>query len=166
MIDRAGGRGVSLDNVRDSDALAKSLTRWLRPLTFELRSGVQVTALLADSIGAWGEAHGWRVRREVAGRASHPAGRRGYLDLICYPRDEPPVAIEIDRTNKLWSLAKLRAEEASGSSAIWVRWGYPERIPKPGDVAPIGLVVFDVVYHPQLANRSRMYSRPKSLTRC
>lgn len=150
--------------MRDSGALAKSLTLWLRPLAFDLRSGVQVTALLADRIGAWSEAQGWQVRREVAGRASHPAGRRGYLDLICYPFDEPPVAIEIDRTNKQWSLAKLRAEAASGSSAIWVRWGYPERIPKPEDIAPIGLVVFEVVYHRQSANVSRMYSRPKSLS--
>jgi hypothetical protein len=50
--------------------------------------------------------------------------RLGFVDVLIrrgLPR--PDVAIEIDSTDKPWSVVKLQHAAAGGMHGIWVRWG-------------------------------------------
>jgi len=47
----------------------------------------------------------------------------GYLDLIVHRgQGEVDIAVEIDQTDKPWSVAKLQYAMALGMEAVWIRW--------------------------------------------
>jgi len=86
-----------------------------------------VTKSITAEIVRWALSCGWQVRTEARVELPLPAdGRRrvGFVDVLI--RRAPPeadVAIEIDSTDKPWSVAKLKHAAAAGMHAIWVRWG-------------------------------------------
>ncbi|AEV87853.1 hypothetical protein ACWT_6840 [Actinoplanes sp. SE50] len=100
-----------------------------------------MTALVTEHVAAWADGQGWHVAREVPARIARQTRNGPYqarLDMMCQrPGNLPPVAIEIDRTGKVWSLRKLVAEADAGAVALWVRWRGRTRIAIPAD---IGLV--------------------------
>ncbi|WIM99954.1 hypothetical protein ACTOB_003624 [Actinoplanes oblitus] len=100
-----------------------------------------MTALLTEHVVGWASDQGWRPEREVRGRIVRQTingPRQARLDVVCErPGGLPPVAIEIDRTGKVWSLQKLIAEADAGAVALWVRWRGRTQIAVP---AEIGLV--------------------------
>ena len=52
------------------------------------------------------------------------AEQLGFVDvLISRGGAAPHVAIEIDSTDKAWSVVKLQHAAAAGMHAVWVRWG-------------------------------------------
>jgi hypothetical protein len=49
--------------------------------------------------------------------------RMGYVDVFARFRDRSMLAVELDRGNKAWSLAKLRyCNTVQRTEALWVRW--------------------------------------------
>lgn len=62
----------------------------------------------------------------------------GYLDFVLEKGNER-FAIEIDSSNKKWSLQKLLHAHGLGYKAIWIRWCVPMRINVPNDVYLIDL---------------------------
>jgi hypothetical protein len=109
--------------VTDTDDLAAVL--------FALETGTlttgAVTTRITRAVVEWAATHGWRARGEA--RVSVPASegeraQRGFVDVIVHRGpEEPDLAIEIDSTDKPWSVAKLRHAVAAGMHAIWIRWG-------------------------------------------
>lgn len=79
-----------------------------------------MTARITRAVVEWALANGWAPRTE----ARVDAGQLGFVDVIvCRAHGQPDLAIEIDSTNKPWSVAKLRHAVAAGMEGIWVRWG-------------------------------------------
>jgi hypothetical protein len=131
-----------MDLALRSSRAAESLSRWLAPLAFSDWSAPRVTAALTRGVVDWGVAHGWRVRCEVPSIAGLPGAhpdRPGYLDVVCERLDGPPIAIEIDRTDKQWSSRKLLCEADAGAVAVWVRWGSPRTWTVPHPVALVDI---------------------------
>lgn len=133
----------------ETAALAASLAAWLAPVEIRGLSGRQTTALLTDRVAEWARSQGWSVRFEVASRITRTVNRaaggssewQGRLDVVCSRRPgQPPVAIEIDRNNKRWSVEKLSAEAAAGSVALWVRWRGGTDIDVPATVGLVDIV--------------------------
>ena len=85
------------------------------------------TTQITMEITRWALDHGWFPRAEARVRLPRSSGqhpRLGYVDLVINRGPVgPDLAIEIDSTDKPWSLAKLRYAAAAGMHAIWVRWG-------------------------------------------
>lgn len=132
-----------MDLTLRSTRAAESLTRWLAPLSFTDWSAPRVTSTLTQGVVDWGVAHCWRVRREVPSIAGLPGAhpdRPGYLDVVCERLDGPPIAIEIDRTDKQWSARKLLCEADAGVVAVWVRWGSPRTWIVPHPVALVDIL--------------------------
>jgi hypothetical protein len=71
----------------------------------------------------------------------YPAGnidnRNAYIDFVCTQRrgfnQGSSLAIEIDSSNKIWSLTKLLEMKNRGFDCVWIRWNAQIRvIPSPG----------------------------------
>lgn len=136
-----------------------SLARWLAPWTFVDWSAARVTSELTRAVVAWGAAHRWRVRREVPSLAGLPGDhpdRPGYLDVVCERLDGPPIAIEIDRTDKQWSARKLLIEADAGVVPVWVRWGEAGTWIVP---PPVALVIVETTCRRDGSRGRRLYSR-------
>ena len=88
-----------------------------------------VTAQITRAIVRWAHTHAWRVRTEArveVGRDTSE-GQLGFVDVVVSRGgDLPDVAIEIDSTDKPWSVVKLQHAVRAGMHAIWVRWGDDE----------------------------------------
>ena len=110
------------------DVLVGRLQTNLQALDFSGLSTRQTTAILTTKVAAiLRDLHTGEVRLE------HPCPnpivspttgklRQGYLDLALIENGRIAVAIEIDRSNKRFSLAKLEAMKSIGALCIWVRW--------------------------------------------
>ncbi|MET7327977.1 hypothetical protein [Nonomuraea sp. NPDC005650] len=156
---RVAGKHSSVKLELRAQRAGQSLARWLAPLTFTDWSAARVTTELTRAVVAWGVAHGWRVRREMPSLAELPGAhpdRSGYLDVVCERLDGPPIAIEIDQTEKPWSARKLLVEADSGVVPVWVRWGEPQSGTVP---EPVALVVFVTTCRAVGPTRRRLYSR-------
>jgi hypothetical protein len=87
----------------------------------------QVTTRITRAVLEWAAARGWLARGEA--RVGVPVLEReraqlGFVDVIVRRGPaEPDLAIEIDSTDKPWSVVKLRHAAAAGMHPIWVRWG-------------------------------------------
>ncbi|WSN14766.1 hypothetical protein OG792_08070 [Micromonospora sp. NBC_01699] len=141
------------------EPIAASLAGRLAALAFVDRSQEQVTALLVEEIAAWATGRGWRVYRRAASVLPLPppyAHRHSFLDVACARPDGPPLAVEIDRTDRRRSVEKLLAEAAAGRIPIWVRWGSRGFEPPP---SPIHLVTCPVTARPGADPKARLYSR-------
>ena len=106
----------------------QSLQVWLEPLTFADLSRSATTEVLKAQVVAWARSHRFQTQTEVEAVAA--ARRRhkrsiGLLDVLATHPSGQQVAIEIDFTNKVWSIEKLAAEADAGKLAIWVKWGTP-----------------------------------------
>lgn len=144
---------------QDGERVAAALTDWLATLTFVDRSDSEVTALLVDSVAAWGAAQGWRVYRRAPSVMTLPppyTHRRSCLDVACARPAGAPIAIEIDRTDRRRSMEKLLAEAEAGRIPIWVRWGTGRFEPPP---LPIRMVTCQVTSRRGLTDRERLHSR-------
>lgn len=105
------------------------LAEVLFALDTENLATAQVTDVITRRIARWAHQCGWSVRTE--GRVDVPregavAAREqlGFVDvLIRRGGSLPDVAIEIDSTDKAWSVVKLQHAAASGMHGIWIRWG-------------------------------------------
>jgi hypothetical protein len=112
----------------DADQLAvDELANALFALPTEGLWTAAVTSRLTRRIVSWAGERGWVVRTEarviLPGRAG-AGDRLGYVDaLVLRSPDGHDLAIEIDSTDKDWSLAKLRHAAAAGMRAVWIRWG-------------------------------------------
>ena len=86
-----------------------------------------VTAAITRAIVRMARGCGWRVRTEARVDVPVRCGvseQLGFVDvLVSRGRPLPDVAIEIDSTDKPWSVVKLQHVAAAGMHAIWVRWG-------------------------------------------
>jgi hypothetical protein len=105
-----------------------SLQEWLARVEFTDLSRAAVTEQLTHQVMAWAQFHGFTVQTEVEAVATKrkPYGRHiGLLDVLCTHSSGQQIAVEIDNTNKVWSIEKLAAEADSGKLAIWVKWGAP-----------------------------------------
>ncbi|MEV0292576.1 hypothetical protein [Nocardia sp. NPDC050710] len=128
--------------------------------TFEWRkrTKAEVTQELTALVLRWSETHpGWQALTEspsVATTEIRSGIRHGRLDVAIDRLASPKLVIEIDSSNKQWSLEKLVAEAMTGAHAIWLRWGFPElRLPVP---EPVVLLFFD-------ATKRTWLSRQRSL---
>jgi hypothetical protein len=137
---------------------AASLAAWLDRVTFTDLTTEQVTVRLIDEVAGWAEAQGWRVyRRAPSVVPLPPPMQRQYsvLDVACARADGPPLAIEIDHTDRRRTIEKLLAEAQAGRIAIWLRWG-PGRFTAPP--APVHMVTCEVTRRAKLF--TRMPERP------
>jgi hypothetical protein len=94
------------------------------------------TGVITQSLQRWAEATGLQSAVEVTVPVPNDAGHWGRVDLILTARDGRALVIEIDRTHKPWSLAKLRHAQDAGAAAVWIRWGKGP-FTKPVDIATV-----------------------------
>lgn len=128
----------------DGAEVAASLAARLERVTFTDLNQDEVTALLGGAVADWGTGHGWRVYRRAASVFPLPPPyhhRRSILDVALARPDGPPVAVEIDHTDRRRSVDKLLAEAAAGRIAVWLRWGRGPFEPPP---APVWMVTCEV----------------------
>jgi hypothetical protein len=141
-----------------SSAIARSLQMWLDEVRFTGKDADQVTELLTVATAEWGQAQGWRVYRKARSVFPLPppyADRFSQVDVGCARAGEPPVVIEIDRTDRARSVEKLLAEAAAGHVAIWLRWAEG---PVAAPAAPVALVTYPVTRHAGAVQGGRRYS--------
>jgi hypothetical protein len=132
---------------------AADLAARLDRVTFTDLSADQVTLRLIDEIAGWADGHGWRVYRRAASVLPLPPplqDRHSVLDVACARPDGPPLAIEVDHTDRRRTVDKLIAEAAAGRVPIWVRWG-TGGFREPPD--PIRMVTLTVTRHGRLNTR-------------
>jgi hypothetical protein len=128
--------------------VAASLAARLDGLTFADLTADAVTALLIDTIADWADGHRWRVYRRAASVLPLPPPmqrQHSVLDVAAARPDGPPLAIEVDHTDRRRTVEKLLAEAAAGRVPIWVRWG-TGRFAVPPE--PVHLVAVEVDRHP------------------
>ncbi|UGT58866.1 hypothetical protein [Nocardia asteroides] len=111
----------------ETEKWTRSLADWLAPVRATGLTSSQTTALITAHTLEWARSKRWKPATEVPAliERSSANGRtyRGRLDVVCERSWwRPPIAIEIDRANKRWSLDKLIAEADAGHVALWVRW--------------------------------------------
>jgi hypothetical protein len=105
--------------VTDTDDLAGALFR----LENSTRTTAVVTAQITRAVIQWAAARGWTARTEARVGVGETA-RLGYVDVVVLRGPYlPDLAIEIDSTDKPWSVDKLRHAIAAGMEGIWIRWG-------------------------------------------
>ena len=84
------------------------------------------TARITGAIIEWAASRGWATRSEARVGVGE-AARLGFVDVIVLRQPgAPDLAIEIDSTDKPWSVDKLRHAAAAGMHPIWIRWGDDE----------------------------------------
>ncbi|BCB77673.1 hypothetical protein Pflav_040830 [Phytohabitans flavus] len=128
----------------DGERVAASLEGWLAGVTFADLGADEVTDLLVDAVVAWAEGQGWRAYRRAPSVMPLPPPyehRHSWIDLGCARPEGPPIAVEVDRTDRQRTVDKLLAEAEAGRVAIWLRWGTgPFAAPQP----PVHMVTCQV----------------------
>lgn len=154
-----------MDVTHDGAHTAASLAEWLGDLTFTDLSTDQTTTRVIDAIVEWAQRQSWRVYRRAPSVLPLPppmAGRHSVLDVACARPDGPPLAIEVDHTDRRRTIEKLTAEAAAGRTAIWVRWGVaPFAAPEP----PVHLVTCEVTRRSGPPGAGRLHSRSPAVDR-
>lgn len=97
-----------------------------------------ITAVICASIEQWAMQANFSVCAEVR----LPGLTRGndYAAVVDYVIGRPasaPLAIEIDRGNKQWSLAKLDHALKIGYEGLWIKWGKPITVEIPKGIEVI-----------------------------
>jgi hypothetical protein len=133
---------------------AAALAAWLDRITFTDFTTDQVIERIIDEVAGWGSAQGWRVYRRAPSVVTLPPPldrQHSVLDIACARPDGPPLAIEVDHTDRRRTVDKLLAEADAGRIAIWVRWGRPPAEPPP---PPVRLVTVEVTRRAKLHTRT------------
>ncbi|WP_051966928.1 hypothetical protein [Kitasatospora mediocidica] len=140
--------------VGESETLAATLHTYLSQthFTFAGLTGARATQCISVAVAQWARASGWRTRWEAPIRyIDPPREQRGgcriywsppwsaYLDLRLIRGSDPPVAVEIDRTDDSTAVDKLRDEALRGHPALWIRWHGTLRAELPAGVARLHL---------------------------
>ena len=106
----------------DTDDLARALFR----LETSTLTTSAVTARITRAVVGWAAARGWATRTEARVGVGEET-RLGFVDVIVLRQPTAPdLAIEIDSTDKSWSVDKLRHAAAAGMHPVWIRWGDDE----------------------------------------
>ena len=112
---------------RRSESVADEIATLLFALELDSLTTSAVTARITGAIVDWAFGRGWLPRIEARVAVALPRGADqslGFVDVIVRRGGaQPDLAIEIDSTDKPWSVTKLRHAVAGGMHAIWVRWG-------------------------------------------
>lgn len=81
------------------------------------------TELITSSIENFAQAQSFEYEKEVfLGLRRKTDGYKGLIDIIIKKLNEKQYAIEIDSSNKKWSLEKLLDAYKKGYVPIWIRW--------------------------------------------
>jgi hypothetical protein len=81
------------------------------------------TEFITSSIESFARGQGFEYEREAfLGLKRKTDGYKGLIDIIIKGPEEMLYAIEIDSSNKKWSLEKLLYSHSVGYVPIWVRW--------------------------------------------
>ena len=127
--------------------LVADLAARLDGLVFADLTTEQVTARIIDEVVSWGRGHGWRVYRRPPSVVPLPPPldkQHSVLDVGVARADGPPLAIEVDSTDRRRTVEKLLAEAEAGRVPIWVRWSaVPIAVPPP----PVRMVPLRVTRH-------------------
>jgi hypothetical protein len=146
---------------RDMD-FTDSLARLLFEIDTGRLSTAAVTAAITRAIVGWAHGQGWHARTEarVEVPTAHGNASRqlGFVDVLV-SRGPPHqhVAIEIDSTDKPWSVAKLQHVAAAGMHAIWVRWGDDEWAGVYDDIDVIQLRLIRRAQHAPRDNQATLW---------
>ena len=106
---------------------------------FKRGNRIEGTRFLTARVIEFSQTYGFSYQTEVSFGLTRPTSdRRGYLDFVL-EKDNERFAIEVDSSNKRWSLQKLLHAHSLGYGPIWIRWCVPIRIAVPEDVYMIDL---------------------------
>jgi hypothetical protein len=98
------------------------------------------TNLITSSIESFAQGRGWSCEREAfLGLSRKTSGLKGLVDIVIKSPEGIGYAIEIDSSNKKWSLEKLLHAHSIGYVPIWIRWCTKISIPIPTVVNLIDL---------------------------
>ena len=103
------------------------------------RSRSEGTTLITQTIEDVAKRHLLEYDREVFVGARRMDGKRGLCDFALITPDGKKIVIEIDSSNKKWSLTKLIEAHHLGNDAIWIRWNYPIKLDVPDCIHVIDL---------------------------
>lgn len=110
-----------------------------------------VTARITRAVVEWAALRGWAPRTEARVGVGEQA-RRGFMDVVVLRGPgQPDLAIEIDSTDKRWSVDKLRHAAAAGMHPIWIRWGDDEWA---GAFADVDVIQLRLMRRPQARART------------
>jgi len=121
-------------------AIGRTLHRSLTMLDLDGLPNTGITARISTEVArVLAESGLGKVYRELStgDRLQPPtssAPRRGYVDFAVIRADVVVLVIEIDRSDKRFSLTKLEHFRERGAAVIWVRWGKPTRLQVPDGV--------------------------------
>ena len=106
---------------------------------FKRGNRIEGTRFLTARVIEFSQMYGFSYQTEVSLGLKRPTSdRRGYLDFVL-EKDNERFAIEVDSSNKRWSLQKLLHARSLGYGPVWIRWCVPIRITVPEDVYLIDL---------------------------
>ncbi|HEX5594699.1 MAG TPA: hypothetical protein VFX61_01560 [Micromonosporaceae bacterium] len=143
----------------DGERVAASLASWLDRLTFVDLTTDEVTDRIIESTVEWASGEGWRVYRRAPSVLPLPpplSRQHSVLDVACARPVGPPIAIEIDHTDRRRTIDKLVAEASAGRIPIWVRWGVGRFNAPP---RPIHMVTCEVTRRNGSAGQGRLHTR-------
>jgi hypothetical protein len=153
-----------MDVAEDAERVTASLAAWLDRLTFQSLTTDEVTARIIESVVEWGSEAGWRVYRRAPSVLPLPpplSRQHSVLDVACARPDGPPLAVEVDHTDRRRTVDKLVAEAGAGRIPIWVRWGTGRFVAPP---PPVQMVTCQVTRHSQ-PGLGRLHSRSQAADR-
>ncbi len=128
-------------------AIGRTLHRSLTMLDLDGLPNTGITARISTEVArVLAESGLGKVYRELStgDRLQPPtssAPRRGYVDFAVIRADVVVLVIEIDRSDKRFSLTKLEHFRERGAAVIWVRWGKPTRLQVPDGVELVEIPV-------------------------
>jgi len=106
---------------------------------FKRGNRIEGTRFLTARVIDFAQMHRFSYQTEISLGLKRPTSDRcGYLDFVL-EKDNERFAIEVDSSNKKWSLQKLLHAHSLGYRPIWIRWCVPIRIGVPEDVYLIDL---------------------------
>ena len=101
-----------------------------------------ITREITTAVSEWACTYKYRCAFEVALPGIERNNNKGAVIDVVLENDEDnsaPIAIEIDRGNKTWSIRKLMHAVSQGYVALWIKWGLPVSSDIPAEIAVINI---------------------------